>query len=121
MDLVEMSLVESVSMKTGMKAILGWAHQKAFWTLINVMFAQSAENLTPMLLKEKYTELTVYHYLYKVVELHSPENPKSLLGAETAKALAKLSNPALLCDVVRGIEWPELDIDFVANTKPSGK
>ena len=120
LDLVEMIFVKDWEFKTGMRTILAWAIHKAFWSIFSVMFSQSAENLTPASLKEKFFELIVYHLLYKLIALHSPEDPDSLLGAQTASNLGKLANPALLCDVVRKIKWPKFDIEFIAKTKPSG-
>ena len=120
LDLVEMVFVKDWEFKTGMRTILAWAIHKAFWSIFSVMFSQSPENMTPASLKEKFFELIVYHLLFKLVSLHSPEVPTSLLGSQTAANLGKLANPTLLCDVVRKITWPKLDMDLIAKTKPSG-
>ena len=119
-DLVEMAFVKDSDFGTNMRHLLAYAYNKAFWSMFNVLFSQSADKLTPYALKEKYTELVVYHLLYRLIKFHSPDNPKSLLGAATAKKLAATTSPALLCDVVRSIEWPRMDVQFIANTKPSG-
>ena len=115
-----MSLVKALDLKTGMRTLVMWAMHKGFWTLFNVLFTQSAEDLTPRILKEKFTEVVVFHLIFKLVSLHSPENPNSLLGKETAKKLAKLTNPELLPDIIAGIDWPSWDIEQISQTKPSG-
>ena len=120
LDLIEMAFVKDADFKTNMRHILAYAYCKAFWSVFNVLFSQSAKNLTPYLLKEKYTECVVYHFLYKVIQLQSPDNPKSLLGQATARKLAAVSNPALMCDVMREVEWPRVDVEFICQVKPSG-
>ena len=120
LDMVEMAFVKDWEFKTGMRSILAWAIHKAFWSIFGVMFSQSTENLTPASLKEKFFELIVYHLLFKLISIHSPDDPKSLFGAGTASNLGKLSNPVFLCDVIKKVKWPELNIEFIAKTKPSG-
>ena len=121
MDLVQLVFVKDWDFKTGMRSLLAWAMHKAYWSIFGVIFSQSTDRITPAAMKEKFFELTVFHLLYKVVSLHSPDDPNSLLGTNTAQNLARLSNPAFLCDVARKINWPELDIEFISRTKPSGK
>ena len=115
-----MSLIKALDLKTGMRTLVMWAMHKGFWTLLNVLFTQSAEDLTPRILKEKFTEVVVFHLIFKLVSLHSPENPNSLLGKETAKKLAKLTDPKLLPNIIEGIDWPTWDIEQISQTKPSG-
>ena len=120
LDLIELAVVKDAEFKTGMRALIAYAHQKGFWTLLNVLFTQSAEKLTPRLLKEKLTEVVVFHLMYKLLELHSPEVADSLLGADTAKKLSQLTNPEQLDEIVKGIKWPEWDLEELSWTKPSG-
>ena len=119
LDLIEMSVVHHLEFGTGMRTLIAWACQKAFWSMLNVLFTQSADRLTPALLREKMMEMIVFHLLFKLVKLQSPEKPNSLLGKNTKQKLASLSNPTFLCDVIKGIEWPEFDIEFVSKSKPS--
>ena len=120
LDLVEMSFVKFLECRTGMKNLLSWAIHKAFWSLFNVMFSTKTENMTPYSLKEKFIETVVFHLLYRLVNTHSPEDPDSLLGQNTARKLATLTNPALLCDILRGINWPEWEITAVSMATPGG-
>ena len=121
MDLIELAVVKDSEFKTGMRALLAYAMHKGFWTIFNVLFTQAADKLTPRLLKEKFTEIVVFHLIYKLVELHSPEEPNSLLGSETAKKLSQLKDPELLGELVKSIDWPEWDLEELSWTKPSGK
>ena len=114
-------MVKDSEFKTGMRALVAYAHQKGFWTLLNVLFTQSADKLTPRLLKEKLTEVVVFHLMYKLVELHSPEVPDSLLGSETTKKLSKCTDPEKLGEIVKEIRWPEWDLEELSWTKPSGQ
>ena len=118
---MEEIFVKDAEFKTGMRTLLAWAMHKGFWTMFNVLFRQSAENLTPRLLKEKFTEIVVFHLIYRLIELHSTDQPNSLLGQETAKKLAKTDNPVFLCDVIRSIKWHPWDIEELSYTKPGGK
>ena len=119
-DLIEMVMVKDQEFRTNMRTLLAWAMHKSFWTLFNVLFKQSAKDLTPRILKEKFTEIVVFHLVFKLVETHSPDNPNSLLGQETSKKLGQLQNPVFLCDVVRSIDWPKWDIEEISYTKPGG-
>ena len=96
MDLIELAVVRDSELKTGMRALLAYAMHKGFWTILNVLFTQAADKLTPRLLKEKFTEIVVFHLIYKLMESHSPEEPNSLLGSETAKKLSQLKDPERL-------------------------
>ena len=121
MDLIELAVVRDSEFKTGMRALLAYAMHKGFWTILNVLFTQAADKLTPRLLKEKFTEIVVFHLIYKLVESHSPEEPNSLLGSETAKKLSQLKDPECLGELIKSIKWPEWDLEELSWTKPSGK
>ena len=121
LDMVEMSFVKYLEFKTGMKSLLCWAIHKAYWSLFNVMFTSKVETLTPYALKEKFVELIVFHLFYRLIRTHSPDDPDSLLGQNTARRLATLTNPALLCDVVRAVKWPEWDIESISQATTSGQ
>ena len=120
LDLVEMSFTKYLECKTGMKNLLSWSIHKAFWSMFNVMFSTKTENMTPYSLREKFTEMIVYHLLYRLINTHSPDDPDSLLGQNTARKLATLTNPALLCDILRGIKWPEWEIEAISTATTSG-